>query len=210
MKEIIELTKNLVRDWHIAFNVEPPTNEQEAKDFWKLRTKLFIEEHDEYLEEIKLGKDDRESTIGKADAIGDMLVITAGTLDLIERSEEGVKKLLLQMMGQLINEWVEQIHLYLKITKNRVIAENLDSIIEEIMKSNMSKLDSKGRSIINGVSIFDGSNKTIYDIEHKEGEVILTDDKPVGKVIKSVNFVEPNLEEILFPKTRIVKMSDYR
>lgn len=198
MQEIINKTKKLVKDWHIAFNVQPPTNEQESKEFWKLRQKLFQEEHDEYLTEAMKLDQNKTVLIEKADAIGDMLVIVAGTLDLIERSEEPIKIIILEMMGQLINEWVQLIYQYLNIPRNKVIKDNIDEVIEEIMRSNMSKLDNQGRSIINGVSIFDETNKTIYNIDHIVGEVIMTHEKPVGKVLKSINFVEPTLENILY------------
>jgi len=198
MEEILKYTKDLVKDWHIAFNVQPPQNEKEAKAFLPLRVELFSEELKEYQDEVKLNRNNNESLIEKADAIGDMLVVISGTIDLIERSPEEVQVVLLQMMGQIINDSVNQIRAYLNITKNRLIKENIKEIVTEIMSSNMSKLDDKGRSIINGVSIFDGSNETIYDIEHIEGEIILTKDKPVGKVIKSNNFIEPDIRKILY------------
>lgn len=49
----------------------------------------------------------------------------------------------------------------------------------EVHRSNMSKLDSQGKPIING----------------KDGHYTPT--KPLGKVIKSTNFVEPDFERIL-------------
>jgi len=62
----------------------------------------------------------------------------------------------------------------------------------EVMRSNMSKLDDLGRPIINGVTIFDGNNRTNNQIS-KLGEIIYDESRPKGKVLKSINFSEPVL-----------------
>lgn len=55
----------------------------------------------------------------------------------------------------------------------------LEKGFDEVMRSNMSKLDENGNAIINGL-------KGIYD-----------ETRPLGKVLKSKNFSEPNLSQFL-------------
>src|SRR5690606_15815691 len=55
-------------------------------------------------------------------------------------------------------------------------------LFDEVMDSNMSKLDSKGRPIING----------------ENG--VLDATRPLGKILKSENFFEPNLKQIILNK----------
>ena len=55
----------------------------------------------------------------------------------------------------------------------------IEEIFDEIQRSNMSKLDENGKAIINGENgVFDSS-------------------KPWGKVLKSLNFTEPNLKQFI-------------
>lgn len=58
----------------------------------------------------------------------------------------------------------------------------LDKVFAEVHSSNMSKLDDDGNPVIS-----DGKTPSEYD-----GQV-----KPAGKIIKSKNFREPNIERIL-------------
>ena len=55
----------------------------------------------------------------------------------------------------------------------------LEKGFDEVMRSNMSKLDDNGNAIINGVNC------------------ILDSSRPSGKVLKSKNFSEPNLSQFL-------------
>lgn len=59
------------------------------------------------------------------------------------------------------------------------LEDKIIDIFNEIQDSNMSKLDDNGKPIINGENGF-------FDVN-----------KPLGKVLKSNNFVEPNLSKIL-------------
>ena len=58
----------------------------------------------------------------------------------------------------------------------------VEELYNEVHKSNMSKLDTNGKPLING----------------ENG--VLDETRPIGKVIKSKNFVEPNFARILFLK----------
>lgn len=55
----------------------------------------------------------------------------------------------------------------------------IEELYNEVHKSNMSKLDDNGKPLING----------------QNG--VLDNTRPIGKVIKSKNFIEPNFKEIL-------------
>ncbi len=59
------------------------------------------------------------------------------------------------------------------------LEDKIVDVFNEIHYSNMSKLDDNGKPIING-------ENGVFDVN-----------KPLGKVLKSNNFVEPNLSEIL-------------
>ena len=63
-----------------------------------------------------------------------------------------------------------------------VIAHGLEDVFvdafKEVHRSNMSKLDSDGRPVINGVQVFDVS-------------------KPMGKILKSSLYSPPNIEKFL-------------
>jgi predicted HAD superfamily Cof-like phosphohydrolase len=54
----------------------------------------------------------------------------------------------------------------------------IEDVLTEIHRSNMSKLDSDGKPIINGQQVLDTT-------------------RPVGKVLKSVNYSEPNLKQFI-------------
>lgn len=64
---------------------------------------------------------------------------------------------------------------------------NLDAVTAEVHDSNMSKLDDDGNPIINGES--DG---------YKEGEDGFDPNKPLGKILKSANFREPNIASVIY------------
>lgn len=55
----------------------------------------------------------------------------------------------------------------------------IEAVFDEIQRSNMSKLDENGKPIINGQNgVLDGT-------------------RPLGKILKSKNFTEPNLKQFL-------------
>lgn len=96
----------------------------------------------------------------------------------------------------------EELDEYKEACENKDLVEILDSILDrlflafgdavchglqdklidgfnEVMRSNMSKLDDNGEPLINGVNCE------------------LDNSRPFGKILKSKNFFEPNLEQFL-------------
>lgn len=60
----------------------------------------------------------------------------------------------------------------------------IEKCFDEIQRSNMSKLDDDGKAIVNGENgIFDNS-------------------RPLGKILKSSNFLEPDLRQFIYEKTK--------
>ena len=57
--------------------------------------------------------------------------------------------------------------------------DKIEAIFDEIQASNMSKLDENGKPIING-------QNGVLDLS-----------RPMGKVLKSINFKEPNLKQFI-------------
>lgn len=188
--EIINLFRKGVDEFHKAFELTGLDKIEQVEEFIKFRSELFMEEATEY-------KDSGPRVIERADAITDMFYIAVGTLDLVNKSVEEVQY---HINDEYMSALVEPLQLtfsLLEDPENALIKLNIENLYNEVQNSNMSKLDDLGRPIINGVTVYDENNKTIYDIEHKLEEVIEVLDKPVGKVIKSFNFVEPNIMKAL-------------
>lgn len=61
------------------------------------------------------------------------------------------------------------------------LQHKIEEIFDEIQRSNMSKLDRHGRPIINGESVID-------------------DSKPMGKILKGPDYFKPNILKVLFDK----------
>lgn len=175
-----------VREFHRSFGIEPfkgsPTKEQ-----IKLRYDLFKEEFDEYL--------DSENLVDKADAIVDMLYIALGSVYLISGNKDIVTIIVEYDTRQCLSIIDKTNKLFLKHKKdmfvrniifeiltlayNHKIIDILPELFDEVHSSNMSKLDDNGKPIINGENgVFDES-------------------KPLGKILKSANFREPDLKSIL-------------
>ena len=181
-----------VGEFHDAFGVERGNVDVE------LRYKLFKEEFEEYK--------DAKTLVDKADAIIDMLYIACGTIvthgydfsDYEYQSEhwlserntiKSIKKVIKMYSNfdesnlendvyiQMLLEWI------LDLANHNDILDKLPELFEEVQNSNMSKLDDNKQPIINTI------DSEYYD-----------PNKPIGKVLKSKNFFEPKLKEILFPK----------
>lgn len=82
---------------------------------------------------------------------------------------------------------VDRLFLVLGDAVTHGFADVLVEGFNEVMRSNMSKLDDNGQPLINGVN----------------GEFDPT--RPIGKVLKSKNYSEPDLESILDRKYSIKK-----
>lgn len=205
-----------VREFQKAFNLtnnDTPT--EISQEEVKLRYDLFIEEYEEYLEGYEAEKKGLEyfttkkgeyvnTFVYKVDAIIDMLYIAYGTIvthgyDFSDyeyqsenwKSEKGTLKSIETIIYQylipkestLYNDVYIQILLdwLLDLANHNDILDKLPELFEEVQNSNMSKLDDNKQPIINAI------DSEYYD-----------PNKPIGKVLKSKNFFEPKLKEILF------------
>ena len=171
-----------VSEFHYAFGVERGNVDVE------LRYKLFEEEFYEYK--------DAKTLVDKVDAIIDMLYIACGTIDLHEWNinEKDIKKRILTSEKDNLKDIESGMHLYknewcknnfigivsslISLAFKNDIYDKLSQLFEEVHLSNLSKLDDNGKPIIN-----DG---------------ILDTRKPIGKILKSKNYFEPNLKDILY------------
>ena len=170
-----------VSEFHYAFGVERGNVDVE------LRYKLFKEEFEEYR--------DAKTLVDKADAIVDMLYIACGTIDLHEwKFEMPYEQPLDFEEYRVLNDIEKELDSYrllnddcsvrgligscYDLANHNNIYDKLSQLFEEVHLSNLSKLDDNGKPIIN-----DG---------------ILDTRKPIGKILKSKNYFEPNLKDILY------------
>lgn len=200
IKEMI----NQVAEFHKAFGVEKGNVDVE------LRYKLFKEEFEEYVDGYKAklqGLEYFTTKQGKkahtltylADAICDMLFIASGTYDVHRfklnynidfdnlYTDEEMAITLLSSINEMYldQEFIDDImHDYyfniFSLAEINGFLEKLPELFTEVFNSNMSKLDNNGKPIINEL------NSPYYDAR-----------KPIGKILKSDNFFEPNLRAIL-------------
>lgn len=189
-KEIINLFRKGVDEFHRTFQCNGLSKIEDVEAFIELRTELFMEEAKEYT-------DAGHDIIEKADAITDMLYIAIGTLDLVNKSVEEVQYHINDEYTGILTEPLQLAFSLLDKPEDVLIKLKIEGLYQTVQNSNMSKLDNLGRPIINGVSIYDGENKTNYDIEHVIGEPVFVKSKPKGKIIKSENFFEPNISNAL-------------
>lgn len=206
-----------VREFQKAFNLtknDIPT--EISQEEVKLRYDLFIEEYEEYLEGYEAEKKGLEyfttkkveyvnTFVYKVDAIIDMLYIACGTIvthgwkfnhynPLIENYSDNITQ---KRIYEIINCYLNSINKYdyrfsyidrlidmiLNLASINNVYYKLPELFNEVHASNMSKLDDNNQPIINTI------DSEYYD-----------PNKPIGKVLKSKNFFEPKLKEILFPK----------
>lgn len=203
MNSYIELR----REFDEAFGLlNHPLNKQ-------LQYEMAKEEIEEYRDALmKLDK------VEIADALGDILVIELGKanahgfLDKIifineDETEAETPYLRIPAVFEacnyeyLVTENITPFHIQrvINLTLNTAAFFNIDieRVYKEIMRSNMSKIDDNNKPIINGVTIYDGNNLTTSNLLHVEGEVIFDETRPHGKVLKSINFSEPDLKFVL-------------
>ena len=107
-------------------------------------------------------------------------------------------KLQFEMMQEELNEYAEaesltdvadalidMYELLLGMFAEHGMLDKIEALYDEVHQSNMSKLDDNGKPLING-------ENGVFD-----------DTRPIGKVIKSKNFIEPNFTHILGVKNKI-------
>lgn len=214
IQKMIEQVREFQKAFNLTSNDTPTEISQEEV---KLRYDLFIEEYEEYLEGYEAEKKGLEyfttkkgeyvnTFVYKVDAIIDMLYIACGTIVthgydfsdyeyqsghwLSERNTiKSIKKVIKMYSNfdesnlendvyiQMLLDWI------LDLANHNDILDKLPELFEEVQNSNMSKLDDNKQPMINTI------DSEYYD-----------PNKPIGKVLKSKNFFEPKLKEILFLK----------
>jgi Phosphoribosyl-ATP pyrophosphohydrolase len=152
----------LVREWHMKFNIHPPENVSDLASFIELRDKLFFEELKEYLD---AGKD----LIERADAIVDMMYIIAGSLELCDRADKKISRLLDSYVTKA-NTYLKMVELLTDLEENSLIKEKIKLLFIEVNDSNHTKAD-------------------------KDGNPIYRED---GKLLKGEFFKEPQIKKVLF------------
>lgn len=152
-----------VRVWHNTFLIKPATRIAEVQKFLDLRTRIMIEEINEYFD---AGVD----LIERADAITDMYFIAHGTLALFEDTEPDLREFMIDYMEGTFKMHCRLLEFLTDLPENKIIAENLNDLFLEVLRSNHTKAD-------------------------KDGNPIFRED---GKLIKSELFEEPNLKKVLF------------
>lgn len=73
----------------------------------------------------------------------------------------------------------DQLYILLGTILEHGMQDIIEDVFDEIHRSNMSKLDAKGKPVINGTN-------GVYDMN-----------KPIGKVLKSKRFTPPNLKQFI-------------
>ena len=80
---------------------------------------------------------------------------------------------------EILDALTDQLYIVLGTIVSHGMQDIIEKAFNEVHASNMSKLDNDGKPIINGLNgILDGT-------------------RPLGKVLKSNNFFEPNLEQFI-------------
>lgn len=82
-------------------------------------------------------------------------------------------------MVEILDAIVDRIFLAFGDAVSHGLQDKLPKAFQEVFLSNMSKLDNDGEPIING----------------KKG--VLDNKRPIGKLLKSENYFEPNLKQFL-------------
>lgn len=96
-----------------------------------------------------------------------------------EENEEYLQACLEQDLVEVADALTDQLYILCGTILEHGMQEIIEKCFEEVQRSNMSKLDDEGLPVING----------------ENG--ILDDTRPLGKVLKSKNFVQPNLKQFL-------------
>ena len=149
MIDMVEEFYRQIRDTEYLYKGKEMTSERKI-----LRFDLFEEEHQEY----RFAK----NRIEKLDAICDMLYIRLGTLLESMKSKEDLKNLIKYHLDKKLN-------MIFDYAKKNYFGEILFKAFQEVLRSNMSKID-------------------------KDGKVKRRED---GKIIKGPDYFPPNLKQFL-------------
>ena len=96
-----------------------------------------------------------------------------------EENDEYLEAILNKDLDQVADALGDQLYILCGTILTHGMQHIIEAVFDEIQRSNMSKLDSNGKPIINGQNgVLDAS-------------------RPLGKILKSKNFSEPNLKQFL-------------
>lgn len=96
-----------------------------------------------------------------------------------EENEEYLEAVLDKDLVAIADALGDQLYILCGTILTHGMQHIIEAVFDEIQRSNMSKLDENGKPIINGQNgVLDGS-------------------RPLGKILKSKNFTEPNLKQFL-------------
>lgn len=96
-----------------------------------------------------------------------------------EENEEYLEAVLNKDLTQIADALGDQLYILCGTILTHGMQHIIEAVFDEIQRSNMSKLDENGKPIINGENgILDGS-------------------RPLGKILKSKHYSEPNLKQFL-------------
>ena len=96
-----------------------------------------------------------------------------------EENEEYLEAVLENDLVEVADALGDQLYILCGTILSHGMQHIIERVFDEIQRSNMSKLDSNGKPIINGKNgILDGS-------------------RPLGKVLKSKGYSEPNIKQFL-------------
>jgi len=96
-----------------------------------------------------------------------------------EENEEYLEAVLNDDLVEVADALADQLYILCGTILTHGMQDIIEDCFQEIQRSNMSKLDNKGLPIING-------ENGVYDKS-----------RPLGKILKSKNFSEPNLKQFL-------------
>ena len=98
---------------------------------------------------------------------------------MTEENEEYYQAVVDNNLVEIADALGDQLYVLLGTILSHGMQYIIEDVLTEIHRSNMSKLDADGKPIVNGAN------------------GILDKTRPVGKVLKSANYSEPNLKQFI-------------
>ena len=98
---------------------------------------------------------------------------------MAEENEEYYQAVVDNNLVEIADALGDQLYVLLGTILSHGMQYIIEDVLTEIHRSNMSKLDADGKPIVNGAN------------------GILDKTRPVGKVLKSANYSEPNLKQFI-------------
>jgi predicted HAD superfamily Cof-like phosphohydrolase len=169
----MQTIQSLVKEFHDTFRADTSPTPTLSVSLRDLRLRLI---HEEFHELLDASAFYMELTDGESIDAGDSLQ----RADIKLTHEEGKIQNVIEMadaLGDIV---------YVCYGMAIAMGINLDNVIAEIHRANMSKTDEEGNPVINGGSP-----------GYLEGEAGFDSAQPVGKVVKGANYVAPDISRVL-------------